>query len=149
MDSLPPELKDSYVCDFHLADAAFLSGRLAATSLAREAHWRNWQTYVAPMGIDPYLQSTTFERRLRSLMGFVQRCRTGFYGCGRQVQASTVTGAITAVGQTISMVVGNTPMKVIGSDKFLPAFRSYLMAMRRRTLRHGKCFHLNRTYLSC
>jgi hypothetical protein len=75
------------------------------------------------MGIDPYLQSTTFERRIQSLTGFAQRFRTGFYGRGRQVQASTVTGTITAIGQTISMVVGNNPTKLIGSDKFLPALQ--------------------------
>ncbi len=68
------------------------------------------------MGIDPYLQSTTFERQIRSLAGFAQRTRTRFHGRGRQVQATTVTGAITAVGQTISMVVGNNPTKVIGSE---------------------------------
>ena len=123
MDSLPPELQDSYACDFRLADAAFRAGRLAATSLAREARWRNWQIYLAPMGVDPYLQSTTFERRIRSLTGFAQQTRTGYYGRGRQVQATTVTGAITAVGQTISMVVGNNPTKVIGSEKFLPALQ--------------------------
>ena len=48
VESLPPELQDSYASDFRLADAAFSAGRLAATSLAREARWRNWQTYVAP-----------------------------------------------------------------------------------------------------
>ncbi len=123
MDSLPPELQDVYVCDFRLADAAFRAGRLVATSLAREAHWQNWTTYVKPMGINPYLQSTTFKRRMQSLTGFAQQTRTGYYGRGRQVQAATVTGAITAVGQTISMVIGNNPTKAIGFDKFLPALQ--------------------------
>jgi hypothetical protein len=123
MDSLPPEFQDSHACDFRLADAAFRAGRLAATSLAREARWQNWQTYVAPMGVDPYLQLTTFERQIRSLTGFAQRTHTGYYGRGRQVQATTVTGAITAVGQTISMVIRNNPTKVIGSEKFLPALQ--------------------------
>ncbi len=123
MDGLPPEFQGSYASDFRLADAAFRAGRLAATSIAREARWRNWQTYLAPMGLDPYLQSTTFEQRIRCLTGFAQRVRTGFYGRGRQVQASTVTSAITAVGQTISMAVGNNPTKIIGSEKFLPALQ--------------------------
>ena len=56
-------------------------------------------------------------------MGFAQRIRTGYYGRGRQVQAATVTSAITAVGQTISMAVGNNPAKILGSDKFLPALQ--------------------------
>jgi hypothetical protein len=75
------------------------------------------------MGFDPYLQSTSFEQRIRSLTGFAQRVRTGYYGQGRQVQAPTVTGAITAVGQTISMAVGDNQTKVLGSDKFLPALQ--------------------------
>ena len=59
------------------------------------------------MGFDPYLQSTTFEQRIRSLTGFAQRVRTGYYGRGRQVQAATVTGAITAVGQTTDDILGH------------------------------------------
>ena len=123
MDSLLPEFQGSYLRDFRLEDAAFRTGRLAATSLAREARWRHWRAYLAPMGFDPYLQSTTFEQRIRCLTGFAQRVRTGYYGRGRQVQAATVTGAITAVGQTISMAVGNNPTKLLGSDKFLPALQ--------------------------
>ena len=123
MDGLPPELQDSYARDFRLADAAFRAGRLAATSVARETRWRHWRAYVTAMGFDPYLQSTSFEHRIRSLTGFAQRVRTGYYGRGRQVQAPTVTSAITAVGQTISMAVGDNPTKVLGSDKFLPALQ--------------------------
>ncbi len=123
VDGLPPGLQDSYARDFRLADEAFCAGRLAATSIAREARWRNWTTYLAPMGFDPYLQSTTFEQRIHSLTGFAQHVRTGYYGRGRQVQAPTVTGAITAVGQTISLAIGQNPTKVIGSDKFLPALQ--------------------------
>ncbi len=119
MDGLPHGLQDSYASDFRLADAAFRAGQLAATSLPRETRWQNWTTYLAPMGLDPYLQSTTFEQRICSLTGFAQRVRTGYYGRGRQVQAPTVTGAITAVGQTISLAIGHNPTKVIGSDKFL------------------------------
>ncbi len=123
MDSLPPGLQDSYVCDFRLADEAFCAGRLGATSIAREARWRHWQTSPAPMGFNPYFQSTTFEQQIRSLTGFTQQICTGYYGRGRQVQAPTVTGALTAIGQTISMAIGNNPTKVIGSDKFLPALQ--------------------------
>ena len=105
MDGLSHGLQDSYARDFRLADEAFFrAGRLAATSLARETRWQNWTTYLAHMGFDPYLQSTTFEQRIRGLTGFAQRVRTGYYGRGRQVQAPTVTGAITAIGQTISLL---------------------------------------------
>ena len=123
MDGLPPGLQDSYARDFRLADEAFRAGRLAATSIARATRWQHWTTYLAPMGFDPYLQTTTFEQRIRCLTGFAQRVRTGYFGRGRQVQAATVTGAITAVGQTISLAIGHNPTKVIGSDKFLPALQ--------------------------
>ena len=83
MDGLPPGLQDSYARDFHLADEAFCAGRLAVTSIARETRWRNWTTYLAPMGFDPYLQSTTFEQQICGLTGFAQRVRTGYYGPGQ------------------------------------------------------------------
>ncbi len=124
MDGLPYGLQDSYAHDFRLADAAFRAGRVVATSLARETRWQNWTTYLAPMGFDPFLQSTTFEQRIRSLTGFAQRVGTGYYGRGRQVQAPTVTGAITAVGQTISLAIGHNPTKVIGSDNSYRHYKS-------------------------
>jgi hypothetical protein len=39
------------------------------------------------------------------------------------VQSSTVTSAITAIGQTISLACNNNPTKVAGSDKFIPAIQ--------------------------
>jgi hypothetical protein len=52
-------------------------------------------------------------------MAFAVTIRQGFYGRGAQVQCSTVTSAITAVGQTIAMATGVNPTKVTGSEKFL------------------------------
>jgi hypothetical protein len=115
-------LQDSSARDSRLADEAFRAGRLVATSIARETRWRHWKTYLTPIGFDPYLQLTSFEQQIRSLTGFAQRTRTGYYGRGRQVQVATVTG-ITAAGQTISLAIGHNPTKVIGSDKFLRALQ--------------------------
>ena len=78
------------------------------------------------MGVDPYLQQAPFSTRVRCLTGFATRTRTGFYGYGQQVQSSTVTGAITAVGQTIALACNENPKKVLGSDKFLPALQIML-----------------------
>jgi hypothetical protein len=39
------------------------------------------------------------------------------------VQSSTVTSAITAIGQTISLACNNNPTKVAGSDKFISAIQ--------------------------
>ncbi len=59
---LPTHLRDSYVCDFHLADETFHTGRLEATSRGRKKYWDHWQAYTAPMGVDPYLQDTQFSK---------------------------------------------------------------------------------------
>jgi hypothetical protein len=39
----------------------------------------------------------------------------------KQVQSSTATGAITAIGQTIALACNDNPTKVMGSEKLLPA----------------------------
>ncbi len=101
--------------DFNLADEAFRAGRLEATSKGRATHWQNWCTYVRPMGVDLYLQQAPFTKSVRCLTGFAARTRTGYYGKGQQVQSSTVTSAITAIGQTISLACNNNPTKIAGS----------------------------------
>ncbi len=67
---LPTHLRDSYACDFCLADEAFHTGRLEVTSRSRKKYWDHWQAYTAPMGVDPYLQNTQFSKRIRLLSGF-------------------------------------------------------------------------------
>ena len=88
--------------------------------------WQNWCAYVKHMGVDPYLQQVPYATRVQCLTGFAARTRTGFYGYGRQVQSSTVTGAITAVGQTIALACNKNPTKILGSEKFLPALQIML-----------------------
>ncbi len=126
MDRLPPELRSGYARDFHLADEAFRAGCLEATANKREMRWQKWCTYVKHMGVDPYLQQVPYATRIQCLTGFAARTRTGFYGYGRQVQSSTVTGAITAVGQTITLACNENPTNVLGSKKFLPALQILL-----------------------
>jgi hypothetical protein len=75
------------------------------------------------MGVDPYLQQVPFTKSVRCLTGFAARTRTGYYGKGQQVQSSTVTSAIMAIGQTISLACNNNPTKIAGSDKFIPAIQ--------------------------
>ncbi len=126
MDRLPPELRSGCARDFHHADEAFRAGRLEATANKREMRWQNWCTYVKHLGVDPYLQHIPYPTRVRCLTGFAACTQTGFYGYGRQVQSSTVTGAITAVGQTIALACNENPTKVLGSDKFLPPLQIML-----------------------
>jgi hypothetical protein len=75
------------------------------------------------MGVDPYLQQVPFTKSVRCLTGFASKTRTGYYGKGRQVQSSTVTSTITAIGQTISLACNNNPTKIVGSYKFIPAIQ--------------------------
>ena len=52
--------------------------------------------------------------------------QTGYFGRGKQAQASTVAGAITAVGQTISLAHKKNPTKMPHSEKLLPRLQEML-----------------------
>jgi hypothetical protein len=131
VDSLPAHLRNNYMHDFRLADDAFYSGRLEATSRGRQKYWTHWQKYVSPVGVDAYLQDTPFSKRIRLLSGFAARVRTGHYGNGRQVKGCTVSSAITAVGQTIALACDANPTKVIGSERLLPRLQIMLDGYRK------------------
>jgi hypothetical protein len=60
-------------------------------------------------------------------MGFAARVRSGYFGGrGQQVQASTVSSAITAIGQKIVLDTSTNPTKIVGSEKFLPCLQELL-----------------------
>jgi hypothetical protein len=80
------------------------------------------------LGVQPYLQHTPFQIHIRCLTGFAARTRIGFYGQGPKVQSSTVSSAITAIGQTIAMACNDNPTKVVGLEKFLPALQVMIEA---------------------
>ena len=120
MDSIPRVLRDQYKSDFHLADAGFYRGRVEETTKNREKYWDRWVAYVAPMGLDPYLQKTNYTISARLLSGFAARVRTGAYGRGKQITVGAVSSAITAVGTAIALVTGVNPIKLAHSDKLIP-----------------------------
>lgn len=68
--------------------------------------------------MDPYLQDIPFNHRMRLATGFASRIRRGKYSGNRTVRASTVSSALTSVGQTIALVFEHNPFKVLGSDRF-------------------------------
>ena len=70
--------------------------------------------------MDPELQGINHAWRVRCLTGFAGLSRTGYFGRGKQVQSSTVSGAITAIGKTIALAQGINPTKCPNSEKFLP-----------------------------
>ena len=71
--------------------------------------------YVQPLGVDPFLQTTPFGLHCWCFMGYATRVRSGYFGKGKQVQASTVTSAITAIGKKIAMDTNTNPTKLMGS----------------------------------
>ena len=62
--------------------------------------------------------TTKYSRAIRTLSGFAARVKTGYFGHGREVASGTVSSALTAVGQAISMEQGNNPLKM-KNDKLL------------------------------
>ncbi len=126
MDRLPNFLRGWYASDFRIADKGFYSGQVVATTKGRETCWGLWAAYVAPMGVDPFLQDTSFSVRVCLLKGFAGHVRTGYYGRGKQVQAGSVSSAITAVGQAIVLATNTNPTKIVGSNKLLPRLQQML-----------------------
>ena len=131
MDNLPPLLQNQYESYFYSADEGFFNGRVAASAKTRDAHWENWVKFTRPVGMDPYLQGTDYATRVRLLTGFAAYVRSGDAGRGRQVTTSTVSTAITAVGQTIALAVGHNPTKLAGSDKLIPRLAQTLDGWRK------------------
>ena len=83
-----------------------------------------------PLSLHIYQLSTAdrtpFQTQVRCLTRFAQQTRTGFYGQQRQVQSSTVSQAILAVGQTIALACNHNLTKVTGSKHFFPALQVML-----------------------
>ena len=132
MERLPNLLRDQYKSDFNLADEGFLNDRVAATTKGREKYWKYWQTYVQPLGVDPFLQNTEFRQNVRALSGFAARVRTGYFGRGRQISAQAVNSALTAIGTSIALDRGINPTKIHGSDKLLPRLAQMLEGWRQK-----------------
>jgi hypothetical protein len=131
VDSLPAHLRNSYARDFRLVYDAFYAGRLKVASHGWQKYWNHWQRYMAPVGVDPYLQDTSFAKRVRLLSGFAAQVRTGYYGNGNQVKNCTVSSAIAAVGQTIVLACDANSTKVVGSECLLPHLQIMLDGYRK------------------
>ena len=64
LDRLPTFLRGRYASDFRIADEGFYSGRVVATTKGRESCWARWAAFCVPMGVDPFLQDTSFSERI-------------------------------------------------------------------------------------
>ncbi len=128
-----PELNSWTIFQLHpdvamkgLADAAFYAKPLAVTTKNRQRTWTDWERYVAPLGLDPYLQDMPFPWRVRALTEFTARACKGTFGKGCQVQACTVSGYVSSVGQTIALAIGTNPVKTKNGDKYLMKLQQML-----------------------
>ena len=74
---------------------------------------------------------TKHKKKIRAITGYSARVRRGHYGRGKRVQTGTVSSAITAVGQTITLEYGVNPTKIPGTDKFHPRISQTLDGMRK------------------
>lgn len=131
MDSIPSYIRDQYARDFAAADASFYDGRVEATTKNQATHWQNWCSYVGPLGVDPYLQNVHYQKRARLLTGFAARVRAGRFGNRGTVKGDTVATALSAVGTEISMVCGVKPLKVMGSNNYIPRVDQTLAGWRK------------------
>ncbi len=131
LDRLPTFLRHGYASDFRVADDGFHTGQVAEITKGQETCWEHWAAYVAPMEVDPYLQDTPLRTRVRLLTGFAGQVRTGYYGRGQQIQAGSVSSAITTIGQTIALAMNTNPNKIAGSEKLLPRLQQMLDGFRK------------------
>jgi hypothetical protein len=81
--------------------------------------------------VEPYLSDTSFHTKVRLLTGFAARVRSGYYGRRKQVAAGTVSKAIMAVGQMITMERGVNPTKLENSKDLLPQLAQTLEGWRK------------------
>lgn len=132
MDRLPSWLKNLYTRAFSAADAAYNAGRVVSTAKARKTHWRRWVAFVTPLGLDPYLQDTTYRHRIRALTGFAAIIREGLFNKGDQVRAPTVSSALTAVGKACALANGIDPTKCPATGKFHTRIQEMLDGWRKQ-----------------
>ena len=83
------------------------------TSHGQEKYWDHWEAYAKSMGVDPYLQDTPFTKRICLLSGFAARVRLVYYSNRNKVKNCTVSSAIMAIGQMITMACDANPKKVM------------------------------------
>ena len=56
LDRVPPDFRKFYEGMFRVADEGYEHGRVATSTKRRVTYWQNWWVFVAPLGVDPYLQ---------------------------------------------------------------------------------------------
>ena len=84
----------------HLRDAAWEAiGDATVDSEQRVRHWKAWQDFCSGENIDIYLEDSTRQQQLDTLLAFAVSIRQGDYGNGAQVGVQSVETALRHVGQ--------------------------------------------------
>ena len=85
------------------------------------------------MGVDPYLpqDQAFYEGQVRAISAFCGLVKCGYFGYGREVGSATVSSALTAVGQAISMERRYNPLKLDGSDRLLQPLQIMMAGLRK------------------
>jgi hypothetical protein len=76
-----------------------------------------WRQLV---GLDPWLQSVPYRELKQHVHLYMAMVREGHYGYGRQVRATTVSAALASVNKTILLAINMEPLKVEGTNNFIP-----------------------------
>ena len=72
------------------------------------------------MGLEPWLQDSTYQQQVWWPTGFAACVRLGLYGWGKQVAIFTVSGALLAIGKTVALAYEGNPIKAKGEKDLVP-----------------------------
>ena len=131
MDPLQTFQRSEYEGYFSATDAAFQNGRVDSTQKVRKICWKNWCSFVRPLGMEPWIQDVTCQQQVRCLTCFVACVRLGLYGQGKQVAIGTVSGALSAVGTTVALAYEGNPARAQGEKILVPRLSQMMEVCRK------------------
>ena len=104
---------------------------MASTQKGRKKCWKNWCSFVRPLGAEPWLQDATYQNRVRCLTGFAACVRSGRYSLGKQVAIGTVSGALSAVGTMVALAYEGNSTKSQGEKTLVPRLAQIMEVWRK------------------
>ena len=104
---------------------------MASTQKVRKTCWKNWCSFVRPLGVEPWLQDATYHHLVMCLIVFTACVFLGHYGQGKQVAIGTVFRALSDVGTTVTLVYEGNPKKSQGEITILPQLAQMMEGWRK------------------
>ena len=98
----------------------FETGKWIRLKKAGKHIWKNWCSFVRTLGVEPWLQDITYQKRVWCLTGFTACVRLGRYGQGKKFEIGTVSGAISAVGRTVDLAYERNSKKSQDEETLVP-----------------------------